>query len=439
MSEASALLDLRVDAEDWFFSDLRIDIPPASFGSDAINPHTQYSNPIALMGDIGVGASFTLGAGNEMVCAAAALIVSQLDGTTVGELVEAGFHKVVTNPRQLRWLSPNAGVPLMAAGLIVNTLLDHAAKSQGLAAWEYLARLPTEVLLSLVDLSSFADDTIPDRARDVLDAGLEGIDGRCRNLRESGLPVYFTTWIGHSPEAIADQIVQQVDERGISRFKLKVGNDMEGDLSRLQQVRDLAPTHIELCVDANQTLSMSQAKNWLSLLSDQGFTWLEEPFAPDNVAAFEALCDYRRTRELTAEVVTGENCPNTHTAQALIEAGINRLQSDPCRMFGLVDTVTTSVLAYLSGCEVTPHAGGSGLDELSPHIQLFNLARVTGSAASDSLTENVGFSSRFFAAPTVVSEGEARVQTEPGFIVGLEESVVGRLVDYREGVTWLEL
>jgi L-fuconate dehydratase len=39
---------IRFDSNKWKFVDLRIDIPPKSFGSDAINHHTQYSNPLAL-------------------------------------------------------------------------------------------------------------------------------------------------------------------------------------------------------------------------------------------------------------------------------------------------------------------------------------------------------------------------------------------------------
>ena len=51
MSEklAKAFTNLKIQSSQWRFTDLRIDIPAASFGSDAINPHTQYSNPIALM------------------------------------------------------------------------------------------------------------------------------------------------------------------------------------------------------------------------------------------------------------------------------------------------------------------------------------------------------------------------------------------------------
>ena len=48
---------------EWEFIDLRIDIPRESYGSDAINKHTQYSNPVAVLNKKNTksfGAGFTL-------------------------------------------------------------------------------------------------------------------------------------------------------------------------------------------------------------------------------------------------------------------------------------------------------------------------------------------------------------------------------------------
>jgi L-alanine-DL-glutamate epimerase-like enolase superfamily enzyme len=441
----AALTSFRFEAGKWRFVDLRIDIPPGSFGSDAINPHTQYSNPVAMAEhDAGpaVGASFTLGAGNEMICAGAEFIVHELDGLTVGDLMArgSGFYETLTNPLQLRWLSPNAGLPLMAGGLVVNTLLDAASKSVGLPAWEFLARLPTDVLMGLINLRHLDERYDAATVRRVLDLGLSDIDTRCARLKAEGLPVYYTTWIGHDAETISKQIVAQQCDRGITMFKVKISRDIEGDARKLARIRELVPEGIDLCVDANQTLDATEARTWLRLLSDQGVKWLEEPFAPDNARLFEDLVRFKHDNGLSCEVVTGENCPNHFTASALIDGGIDRFQADPCRMLGLVDAILVTAVAALRNCAVTPHAGGSGLDELSPHIQLFNLARIrTDLAPSASLTENVGFCSRFFAAPTIVKRGRALAQQTPGFLVGLETDMMHHVRSYKEGVSWLTL
>lgn len=444
-SLARALTDLRIEAPTWRFVDLRIDIPPGSFGSDAINPHTQYSNPIALMEhgrELAIGASFTLGAGNEMVCKGADYIVGLFNGCSVGELISSkqGFYETLTNPLQLRWLSPYAGLPLMAGGLVVNTLLDAASKSVGLPAWEYLARLPSELLLSLINLRHLDDRYDQASVRNILECGLSGIDARCSQLKAEGIPVYYTTWIGHDAEMIAKQILTQYRDRGIKTFKLKIGPDIERDSSKLRRIRKMIPVDIDLCVDANQTLTLDEAKCWLRLLSDQGVKWLEEPFAPDNTRLFKCIMDFKRSNKLSCEVVTGENCPNHFTAAALMDCGIDRFQADPCRMLGLIDDVLVCILASMSDCTITPHAGGSSLDELSPHIQLFNLARIrTDVSPADTLTENVGFCSRYFALPTIVEKGRAKTQLKPGLLAGVADSVLGQMHDYKEGVSWLEL
>lgn len=444
-SLSHSLESIRIDKRNWNFIDLRINIPQGSFGSDAINPHTQYSNPIAIFENenySGIGSSFTLGEGNRMVCEAADFIIQQLDGLTIGELIasEKGFYERITNPVQLRWLSPNAGVPLMAAGLIVNTLIDAAAKQSRFPAWEFLARLPSNFLLDLLQFRHLESRYSRETIGKVLDNGLFGIDDRCLQLHQSGIPVYYTTWIGHDADTIAKQIMFQYLERGIRQFKIKISSKILEDVKKIKHIAALLPKDVKLCVDANQTLSLEDAKKWLIALSEMDIVWLEEPFAPDNLRLFAALIDFKKQNHLSCEIVTGENCPNHYIASGLIDAGIDRFQSDPCRMLGLVDTILTSSIAYLDRCEVTPHAGGSSLDELSPHIQLFNLARIhTNLDPVNSLTENVGFCSKYFQAPTIVRAGVALTPNLPGLLVGLSPEVIGVAKNYKEGISWLEL
>ncbi len=425
--------------------DVRINIPPDSFGSDAINPHTQYSNPLAIL-DCGeleaIGASFTLGEGNQMVCEAADFMVRQLEGISVADLINSdrGFYESMTNPSQLRWLSPNSGLPLMAAGLILNTLIDAAAKACSLPAWEYLARLPSDFLLNILQQRHLPKRHSREALKKILEQGLTGIDERCNNLRHGGLPVYYTTWIGHDAGLIANQIQEQYERRGIRQFKLKIGKNFEQDVEKIKAILERTPGDVILCADANQTLDFHEAVQWVSTLSTLGLLWLEEPFAPDNIKLFSDLVEEKKRRGWGCEIVTGENCPNHYTAAALMASKIDRFQADPCRMFGMLDAVLVSCIARIDGCSITPHAGGSSLDEQSPHIQLFNLARVcTDIKAKDSLTENVGFCSQYFASPTIVASGIAQTPVTPGLLVGLSPKVRASVMNHKQGITWLTL
>lgn len=444
-SYSDYLLNFKFKRAEWEFVDLRIDIPPLSFGSDAMNPHTQYSNPIAFLNCQNfeaIGSSFTLGAGNNMICEAADLMVCQLEGKTINDLINSttGFYEQISNPPQIRWLSPNSGIPMMAAGLIINTLFDAASKNAGLPAWEYLAKLPTETILNLISLRHVPSKFDKKKIEEILDQGLIGIEDRCNKIKKTGLPVYFTTWYGHDWQTISDQISRVYSEKGIKQFKIKISSQIQEDFQKLVKISEMVPNDVKLCVDANQTLSFPEAERWMKLLSENNFMWLEEPFAPDNLPLFKALINSKNKNNFNCEIVTGENCPNHYLATALMEMGIDRFQSDPCRMLGLLDNIIVCCIAKISDCAITPHAGGSSLDELSPHIQMFNLARVrTDITPNETLTENVGFCSHFFSSSTKVKNGMAFAPLSIGFLKGLENRSKMGLKDYVKGVSWLEL
>jgi L-fuconate dehydratase len=439
-----ALDAIQISPKDWEFSDVRLSIPPLSFGSDAANSHTQYSNAVARVNGknlTGRGMTFTLGEGNQFVCEAAKFIVDSLEGRTFADLLEnpRGFHELLTNPSQLRWISPYSGLPMMAAGLVINTLIDAAAEKAQLPAWKFLSLLESEYLLGLVALRHLPPGETSAFAK-ILEASQIGVRERCEALGDSKLPVYFTTWIGHSAEEIAAQITQQHEERDIALFKLKVGPNIDLDFKKLKRIRSLIAPGISLAVDANQTLTFDEACTWMGLLSDLRVVWLEEPFAPDNVTLFRNLAEEKERRSWSCEIATGENCPNTQTAYELVRGGLDRFQSDPCRMMGLPDGMVTALIAHGRGVAFTPHAGGAGLDELSPHLQLFNLARVDITTdPEDTLTETIGFCSHLYENPIRVENGSAFAPDSPGLGVRFEASIESRIRDYREGITWLEL
>ena len=109
-------------------------------------------------------------------------------------------------------------------------------------------------------------------------------------------------------------------------------------------------------------------------------------------------------------------------------------------MIQVADYVCSRISELTDSSPVTPHAGGSSLNELSPHIQLFNLARVRPELDPlDSLTENVGFCSQYFASPIVVGGGRAQTPCTLGLLVGLAPEVRSSLLNYKEDIKWLEL
>lgn len=446
MSDNFRLLEsIRIVSDDWEFFDMRIKIPPLSLGSDAANPHTNYSNAVARFNfdNIeGIGACFTLGEGNQVICAAAEYIVRKLDGLLVKDLLDSnqGFAETLINPLQLRWLSPNSGVPMMAAGLVLNTLLDLVSKIAGLPAWEYLASLESGEFLKLVTVRHLIESEQVVNYWNNNQPNAVELAERIEELKTTGVPAYFTTWIGSSSDSIAQEMKSVYEEKGINIFKIKIGNDFNAEKAKIVNILEKSPSHFRFAADANQRLTYSDAQNWMKFLSEHNFLWLEEPFAPDNHLLFKNLSVDKRENGWNCEIATGENCPNLHTAQALLISGINRFQSDPCRMMGLADGSFSGILSKMYNAEFTPHSGGAGLDEMSPHLQYFFLAKVNfRKKIETSLTEIIGFCSKLYLSPTEIFEGRILPPKTPGLLVGFSPNVTKHFVPHREGISWLEL
>ncbi|MDP7197265.1 MAG: enolase C-terminal domain-like protein, partial [SAR202 cluster bacterium] len=229
-------------------------------------------------------------------------------------------------------------------------------------------------------------------------------------------------------------------EKGISLFKLKIGNDINSDIKKIDEVINNLPNSISLAVDANQTHTIHESKKYVLALEKRNILWFEEPFAPDNIILFEDLVNYCKNNQLNIEIVTGENCPNPQTAIGLFKSGINRFQADPCRMLGFLDNIIMCILCRIFGISIMPHAGGSGLDEMSLHISIFNYMRVVPNEnICHSLTENVGFCSHLFSQPTLVKNGVAKTPYMPGYLVGMSESVSQIMKKFEDGITWVKL
>ena len=430
--------NFKINKDEWDIVDLRIDIPDLGPGSDAINRHTQYSNPVAILkkSDIeAVGAGFTLGLGNNLICNAIEDILNLWNGSTLNEIAHensTNIYHILSNPHQIRWLSPNAGVNYQAVGVIINTIIDWIGKDTKMPAWLMFTKITKSEFKSFYDTPLNLSHVMQSEDY-IFKQG--NFDHDYKNMT---IHAYHTTWIGSSVKELAKEIILINKEKGIKLFKLKIGKDVDIFLKKISELKSILPKGIQLCSDANQTMDLDSAKKFISNADSLDILWLEEPFAPDNVEAFKRLLKYRNANNLKIEIVTGENCPSPHVAAALMEAGIDRFQADPCRMMGLIDILLVSQLGRFFNVSITPHAGGSCLDELSLHISFYDQVQ-NNFNLDEALIENVGFCSHFMKYPSEVIDGKIRVPNEPGLLVGFDKKLTLIFKNYNKGITWLKL
>lgn len=436
------MIDKRFEAiiiETAVVRDIRFRFFEGGPGSDANNPHTDYSNAYlkvtATGGAIGVGIGFALGKGNEHICLAVKELFPIIQGASLFAILSnfKVYWRKLANPFQSRWIGPNCGPYYMAAGVIANAVFDLWAKLENKPLWEAASELEPDDIISLIDFRYVEHIITPAEARELLSSSYPGRRQRRSKLETTGLPCYFTTWMGTSIPELLDQIQKVREETGIRDFKLKVGGDVETDKRRMAAVREKFGNTIRLYIDANQVWSPVQAASWVEQLAQFGPVWIEEPTAPDCIDGHRYVRE--RVERLGVHVVTGENCPNSHVAAQLIcSKAVDRFQIDACRVIGPPENFLIMLVAAKYGIPICPHAGGSGLDELVPHLAAWNYI-VCGTSLDDVLVEQIKFCSKYFASPSVIKNGHVMLPSTPGYIVGMLDEAIEKY-EYPEGTLW---
>lgn len=386
-------------------------------GSDAVNVDPDYSAAyvrlVADNGEEGHGFVFTAGRGNEIVVRAIESFGALLLGRDLDELVNdlGAASRLLVHDSQLRWLGPEKGVSHMAAGALVNTLWDIAARRAGKPLWRYLAELSPEELVAAVDFTHISDALSPQDALDILRAGQEGKAERIASLEETGYPAYTTSpgWLGYSDEKLL-RLSREAADQGFPLIKLKVGGDLGDDRRRLGLVRELLGRDFPVAIDANQRWDVPEAVAWLRELAEFDPYWIEEATSTDDV-----LGHARIRREIAPmRVATGEAVPSRIVFKQLLQAeAIDVMQIDSTRVAGVNENLANLLLARKFGVPVCPHAGGVGLCELVQHFSFFDYAAVSGSQ-DGRFIEYVDHLHEHFAEPVIVRAGRYLAPQKPG-------------------------
>lgn len=206
----------------------------------------------------GHGMTFTIGRGNEIVCAAIPLLASRIKGRTLESLVEdwGKTWRHLVNDSQLRWIGPEKGVIHLALGAVVNAIWDLWGKVLGKPVWRIVADLTPEEYVKCIDFRYITDAITPEEALEMLKKAEPGKKARIEEAdRNAAVPAYTTSagWLGYDREKVKKLLKETMDE-GYKYFKLKVGTSIPQDKDRLELARSVIgyDKGNVLMVDANQ-------------------------------------------------------------------------------------------------------------------------------------------------------------------------------------------
>jgi len=199
---------------------------------------------------------------------------------------------------------------------------------------------------------------------------------------------------------------------GYSVVKMKIGENLDDDLRRIDAVLSVVGRGDRLAVDANGRFDLPTAIAYARAIEPYGLFWYEEAGDPLDYALQAALCEI-----YPHPMATGENLFSMQDARNLVRHGGMRadrdwLQFDCALSYGLVEYLRTLSMLEDHGWSARrciPHGG---------HQMSLNIAAGLGLGGNESYP---GVFQPFggFADGIPVEDGHVRMPQAPG--VGFEE------------------
>ncbi len=203
--------------------------------------------------------------------------------------------------------------------------------------------------------------------------GLSGIDIALWDLKGKimGQPVYRLLGgarkrirayagglsLGFLPPETLERAVSDLVEQGFSAIKLRVGDHPKRDAERVGHIRRTFGDELDIAVDAATRYHVTDLPEVIEYCEKNRVYWLEEPFTPDNIAAYAEL-----RRRTTIPIAAGENHYTRHAFRELFEArAISICQADCTKAGGITELKKIADMAGAYHIPVAPHTSHSVL------------------------------------------------------------------------------
>ncbi|XP_056439765.1 mitochondrial enolase superfamily member 1 isoform X1 [Gadus chalcogrammus] len=423
--------------------DVRFPTSLGQHGSDAMHTDPDYSVAYVVIetdgGMKGYGLTFTVGRGTEVVVCAVKALSGFVVGKTLEEIVGdfRGFYRLLTSDGQMRWIGPEKGVIQLATAAVLNAVWDLWARVEGKPLWKLLVDMSPEQLVSCIDFRYITDALTEQEALDLLRKAQTGKTEREEQMLTEGYPAYTTScaWLGYSDQQLT-QLCTDALASGWSRFKVKVGAELEDDERRCRLIRQMIGPDKTLMIDANQRWDVGEAISWVTSLAPFRPLWIEEPTSPDDILGHATIS--KALAPLGIGVASGEQCHNRVMFKQFLQASaLQFVQIDSCRLGSVNENLAVLLMAHKFQVPVCPHAGGVGLCELVQHLILFDYISVSADL-NNRMCEYVDHLHEHFTSPVVIRNAHYLPPKDPGYSCEMLESSV-ETHQFPGGEVWANL
>lgn len=256
-------------------------------------------------------------------------------------------------------------------------------------------------------------------------------------MLKNGYPAYTTScaWLGYTDEKLK-QLCTDALQEGWTRFKVKVGSDLQDDIRRCKLIRDMIGPENKLMLDANQRWDVNEAISWVKELAVFKPLWIEEPTSPDDILGHATIS--KALAPYGIGVATGEQCHNRVMFKQFLQAhALQYLQIDSCRLGSVNENLSVLLMAKKYNIPVCPHAGGVGLCELVQHLIIFDYISVSGSL-ENRMCEYVDHLHEHFKYPVAIQNASYMPPKDPGYSTEMKPESVSQY-QFPDGDVWQKL
>jgi L-alanine-DL-glutamate epimerase-like enolase superfamily enzyme len=174
------------------------------------------------------------------------------------------------------------------------------------------------------------------------------------------VPIYASGgFVSYTDDRMTDQLRGWVNDDGIPRVKIKIGESWgtkeERDLERVTLARKAIGDRPELLVDANGAYTRKQAVRVAGMLREHGVTWFEEPVSSDDLEGLREVRDL-----IDIDVAAGEYGYDLVYFERMVSAGaVDCLQVDVSRCAGITEWLRAVAAAAAHGLDISGHMAQS--------------------------------------------------------------------------------
>src|SRR6202165_789252 len=227
------------------------------------------------------------------------------------------------------------------------------------------------------------------------------------------LPSYGSDglWYSLTPDELAAAARRHV-ESGFGSVKLRLGKEPtpEGEVRRVQAVRDAVGPQVRIMVDATESWTLTQARRAGRALQEAGIAWLEDPVHHLDVAGLSEL-----RNQLEVPIAAGEHLYHLDAFRTTLEArGVDIILLALARVGGITPWRKIAARAQAPRAPVCGH--------VVPEVQIHLLCSIP----HGHLVEYVPRSAGILKAMPRLEQGDLVAPHAPGLGIELDDAAVRR-------------